>query len=325
MKRLSLAAAAIVAAATMTSAPAMAETRVTLKSAASGTSYYVMMVQLGEVLKAESKGQIVATVEESLGSVQNIKEAAKRPGGFVFTTPPDLIDKAIKAQKPFEADGGQGYDQIRTLFVMPFITVHLVVRTDAGIAGIPGLAGKDFIAGAKGTACEQRTAAIFKVLGLAGKVNTVDVDLKAAGDAVRNRKVAGFATCSPHPTPQVQELASGTALNLLSFSPAELKAVLDSDRQIGAVTIAGGTYKGIDKDAQTVGGPVGAYATARMDDATAYAVVKAFWAQRAEMAKTNPWWAAVTQDKVALMGAKLHPGAARYYKEAGVQVPASMQ
>jgi len=325
MKRFAWAAAAWCVAATMVFAPASAETRVTLKSAASGSSYYVMMVQLGEVLKAESKGAIQATVEESLGSVQNVKEAAKRPGSFVFTTPPDLIDKAIKAQKPFEADGGAGYDAIRTLFVMPFITVHLVVRADAGIAGIPQLAGKDFIAGAKGTACAQRTASLFKVLGLEGKVNTVDVDLKAAGDAVRNRKVAGFATCSPHPTPQVQELASGSALSLLSFSEPELKSVLDADRQIGPVTIAAGTYKGIDKDARTVGGPVGAYGTARMDDATAYAIVKAFWAQRAEMAKTNPWWAAVTLDKVALMGAKLHPGAAKYYKEAGVPVPASMQ
>src|SRR3546814_19901030 len=57
---------------------AQAQTRITLKSATASSSYYVMMVQLGEVLRAETKGQIQATVEESQGSVQNVKEAAKR-------------------------------------------------------------------------------------------------------------------------------------------------------------------------------------------------------------------------------------------------------
>jgi TRAP-type uncharacterized transport system substrate-binding protein len=79
-------------------------------------------------------------------------------------------------------------------------------------------------------------------------------------------------------------------------------------------------------DVPTVGVPVGAYATTRMDDATAYAIVKAFWAKKDEMAKTNPWWAAVKPDLIGALGnTKLHPGALKYYKEAGVTVPAAMQ
>lgn len=66
---------------------ASAETRVTLKSASSTSSYYVMMVQLGEMLQAQSDGAIQPTVEESQGSVQNVAEAGRRPGAFLFTTP----------------------------------------------------------------------------------------------------------------------------------------------------------------------------------------------------------------------------------------------
>ncbi|MEK9968919.1 MAG: TAXI family TRAP transporter solute-binding subunit, partial [Ferrovibrio sp.] len=101
---------------------AQAQSRVTLKSATASSSYYVMMVQLGEVLRTETKGQIQATVEESQGSVQNVKEGAKRPGNFVFTTPPSLLAAAREGKKPFE--GETGYDVIRTLFVMPYVTVH---------------------------------------------------------------------------------------------------------------------------------------------------------------------------------------------------------
>ena len=316
-------AALVACAATAVAGVALAETRVTLKSAASTTSYYAMTVQLGEIIKEDSKGQIVATVEESQGSVQNVKEAARRPGNFVFTTPPNLLVAAKAGKKPFE--GETGYDDIRTLFAMPFVTVHLVVRSDAGVTDATQLAGKDFVMGGKGTFCEGRTNTILGLLGVAEKVNKIDVELKAAADAMKNRKIAGFATCSSHPIPSLQEMAVSGGIGVLSFTPAQLKTILDADPVSGPVTIAAGTYKGIDNPIQTVGVPVGAYTTTKMDDATAYAIVQAFWKHRAELATKHAWWAGVSPDQVGLLGQKLHPGAAKYYKEAGVQIPASMQ
>lgn len=302
---------------------AEAQTRITLKSATASSSYYVMMVQLGEVLRAETKGQIQATVEESQGSVQNVKEAAKRPGSFVFTTPPSLLAAARAGKKPFE--GETGYDTIRTLFVMPYVTVHFVVREDSGVTKIEELAGKDFISGGRGTFCDGRTRTIFGLLGLEGKVNFVDVELASADNALKNRKVVGYATCSSHPTPQLQELATTTPIRILAISAAQAETLAKNDPSSSPITIAADTYKGVPA-VPTVGVPVGAYSTTKMDDATAYAIVKAFWAKKDEMAKTNPWWAAVTPDLISALGnTKLHPGALKYYKEAGVNVPASMQ
>ncbi|MCC7049557.1 MAG: TAXI family TRAP transporter solute-binding subunit [Alphaproteobacteria bacterium] len=314
---------AVCAASLLCATHAMAETRVTLKSAQNSTSYYAMTVQLGEIIRQDSNGEILPTIEESQGSVQNVKEGAKRPGNFVFTTPPNLLADAKAGKKPFE--GETGYDAIRTLFPMPFVTVHLVVRTDAGVSDVTELTGKDFVMGGKGTFCEGRTNTILGLLGVADKVNKIDVELKAAGDAMKNRKIAGFATCSSHPIPSVQEMAVGGGVNVLSFTPEQRKTILAADPQSGPVTIAAGLYKGVDKPVETVGMPVGAYATSRMDDATAYAIVKAFWKFRAELAGKFPWWAGVAPEQVQLLGEKLHPGAARYYKEAGVPIPASMQ
>lgn len=324
MRRLVARLAIATALAAVAAAPAIAQTRVTLKSATASSSYYVMMVQLGEVLRGETKGQIQATVEESQGSVQNVKEAAKRPGNFVFTTPPSLIASAREGKKPFE--GETGYDDIRTLFVMPYVTVHFVVREDSGVKQIADLAGKDFISGGRGTFCDGRTRTIFKLLGLEDKVNFVDVELASADNALKNRKVTGYATCSSHPTPQLQELATTTAIRILPISAQQAETLAKNDPSSSPITIAKGTYKGVDVDVPTVGVPVGAYATTRMDDATAYAIVKAFWAKKDEMAKTNPWWAAVKPDLIGALGnTKLHPGALKYYKEAGVTVPAAMQ
>jgi TRAP-type uncharacterized transport system substrate-binding protein len=119
--------------------PALAQTRVTIKSATSSSSYYVMIVQIGETLREATGGQVIATIEESQGSVQNVKEAARRPGNFMFTTPPNLLDSARKGEKPFE--GETGHDQARALFVMPGVTVHFVVRADSGVSSSSRVAG----------------------------------------------------------------------------------------------------------------------------------------------------------------------------------------
>ena len=62
--------------------PVSAQSRVTLKSASAESSYYVMTVQLAEMIREQSDGGVTPTVEESQGSVQNVREAARRPGAF---------------------------------------------------------------------------------------------------------------------------------------------------------------------------------------------------------------------------------------------------
>ena len=289
----------------------------TYKSAKAGSSYYQMGVELAEAMKAGSKDQIMVTVEESQGSVQNVKESKVRSGNFIFTTPPSLLASARQGKKPFD-DGA--FDNARTLFVMPFVTVHLVARADAGINSIADLAGKTMIPGGKGSFCGTATEKILAAFDLTNKVKTVEVELSAAGPAMRNGKVDAFATCSSHPTPQLVELATTTPIKVLSLSEAERAKVLALDASSGPLTIAANTYKGQDKPVNTVGLPVGAYATTSMSDDAAYFVTKTFWEGKAKLAEKSPWWNGVQTDMVKLLGAEVHPGAMRYYKEKGIAV-----
>ncbi len=54
-----------------------------------------------------------------------------------------------------------------------------------------------------------------------------------------------------------------------------------------------------------------------MSDDAAYALTKTYWEMKVKMAKTSPWWAGVDQGLMGAIGGKIHPGAVRYYKEAG--------
>lgn len=296
--------------------PAAADGRVTLKAAKSGSSYYVMAVQLSET--AKTAAGLDVTVEESQGSVQNVKEAKRRSGGYVFTSPPSLVGNAMAGKKPFE--GEDGYDVVRGLFPIPSLTMHWVVRADSGVQGFADLAGKSFIAGGKGSFGERKTHAVFKALGVDDKVAFVDVELNAAVPALKNNQVVGFATAGSYPAPNVTEAAAGTAVRLLSLSAADLEKV-KGDKLV----IPAGTYPGVDTDVTTISLPVNAYTVASMDDDTAYKLTKAFWTGKDGMTKANPWWGGVTTEMLANLGAKLHPGAAKYYAEAGVAVPDALK
>lgn len=305
------------------SAAAEAQTRVTLKSATAGTSYYVMTVQLGEALRTATGGRISATVEESQGSVQNVKEAPRRAAGYVFTTPPGLIRDAVAGKKPFE--GESGYDDIRTLFIMPGITMHFVVRGDSNITTLSGLEGKTFIMGGRGTFTQRQSEAVFKLLDLEGKVKIGEVELSNAPAALRNRQVDGFATGSAHPTSMLQELGATIPVRILSLGQPDLSKVLAADPSASAITIPAGTYPGQAAAVNTFGLPVGAFTTAKTDEQTAYDIAKSFWTQQAELAKTNPVWGPLKPADVMSLGIKLHPGAAKYYAEAGVAIPDAMK
>ncbi|MEE4348547.1 MAG: TAXI family TRAP transporter solute-binding subunit, partial [Paracoccaceae bacterium] len=84
------------------------------------------------------------------------------------------------------------------------------------------------------------------------------------------------------------------------------------------LTIPAGAYAGQTEDIVTTSLPVVAYTTTQMDEDTAYALTKTFWESKARMADNAPWWAGVDAGLIATIEGKIHPGAVRYYKEAGI-------
>jgi TRAP-type uncharacterized transport system substrate-binding protein len=65
--------------------------------------------------------------------------------------------------------------------------------------------------------------------------------------------------------------------------------------------------------------------TTAMDDDAAYQLTKTFWEQKAAMAEDAPWWNGVDAALMANINGKIHPGAVRYYTEAGIELTAAQQ
>ncbi len=296
------------------SATAQAETRVTYKSAKTGSSYYQMGVQLAEAIKEGTDGQIIVTVEESQGSVQNVMEAAQRPGNYVFTTPPVLVSLAQKGKAMFEGKSNPKFEEIRALFPIPSLTMHFVVRADAGVTSFEDLAGKTILLG-KGSFGAREGEKYLDLFGLKDKVELADAELSNAGPALKNGQIDGFVTAGSYPAPNVIEAAAGTGVVILSLTDEQIAATKRTKMVIPA-----GTYAGQEEDIVTTSLPVVAYTTTQMDDATAYEMTKAFWEEKAKMAESAAWWAGVNQGLMENITGKIHPGALKYYEEVGFPI-----
>jgi TRAP transporter TAXI family solute receptor len=296
-----------------------AETRVTYKSAKSTSSYSQMGVQLAEAMKKGTDGEIIVTVEESQGSVQNVMEAAVRPGNYVFTTPPLLVALAQDGKAMFKDKGNPKFDEIRALFPIPSLTMHFVMRADSAVGSFADLEGKTVLIG-KGSFGAREGAKYLQLFGLKDKVKLASVELDAAAAALKNRQIDGFVTAGSYPAPNVIEAAAGTGVTLLSLSDEQV-----AQTKRTRLVIPAGTYAGVDSDTVTTSLPVVAHTTTAMDEATAYQLTRTFWTQKAALDASAAWWNGVSQTMLDNVRGKLHAGALRYYDEAGVKVPDALR
>ncbi|KJE36898.1 TRAP ABC transporter substrate-binding protein [Thalassospira sp. HJ] len=293
---------------------AQAETRVTMKSAKAASSYYQMAAQFAEAMKTGTDGDIIVTVEESQGSVQNVMEAMVRPGNYVFTSPPGLVSLAQNGKGPFDGRPTEKFAEVRALFPIPSLTMHFVMRADSGATSFADLEGKTILLG-KGSFGAREGEKYLQLFGLEGKVDLADAELSNAVAALKNGQIDGFVTAGSWPAPNVIEAAAGTDVTVLSLSEEQL-AETKRDKTV----IPAGTYKGQSEDITTASLSVVAFATTQMDADTAYALTKTFWDQKAVMGESSSWWNGVTPEMLANITGKMHPGALRYYDEVGFSV-----
>ena len=293
---------------------ATSETKITYKSAKSTSSYYQMAVQIAEAMKTGSNGNVIVTVEESQGSVQNVMEVIGRTNNYVFTTPPVLIKLARNGSAMFKDKSNTRFDQVRALFPIPSLTMHFVMSESSGVSKFSEMEGKTILLG-KGSFGAKEGAKYLKLFGLEGKVKLAEVELSNAVPALKNGQIDGFVTAGSFPAPNVIEAAASAGARVISLSDEQVK-ISKRTRLI----IPAGTYSGQVQDIITTSLPVVAFTTTDMDNDTAYLLTKTYWENKNALGAAAKWWNGVS---VAMLGnilTDIHPGAKRYYQEIGAKL-----
>jgi TRAP transporter TAXI family solute receptor len=257
---------------------------------------------------------MILTIEESQGSVQNVREVAARTGNYVFTTPPVLVKLAIEEKAMFKGKGNPNYKNIRALFPIPSLTMHFVMSKKSGVNAFSDMSGKTILLG-KGSFGAKEGAKYIKLFGLEGKVKLAQVELSNAVPALKNGQIDGFVTAGSYPAPNVIEAAASTGVNVISLSEEQIKS---SKRT--KLIIPAGTYAGQNSDISTTSLPVVAYGTTNMSEEVAYNLTKAFWGNKGKLGEAAKWWNGVTTDMLSNVSTKIHSGAIKYYEEIGVKL-----
>ena len=294
-----------------------------IRAGKSDNPTHALAVQFAEAIAVGVNGAFTVDVQESQGSVENVIDSLKEQRNYLFTAGPNVVAEARRGDKPFTRD--PHYQDIRALFPIPAQTVQWVVRQDSGIKTLLELAGRSFISGPKGGVADWVTAEALQALGVEHEVQIMDIDVAAAPSALIAKQVAGFAVAGAWPLPALTDLARQAPIRLLTLPPPQFGKVLAADDSLAAETVPKGTYAGIDADVAVIGLPAGVYTTTRMTEKTAYAITKAFWSQHEALEKRDPPWQAVSPTALQTLGARLHPGALRYYREAGIAVPTALR
>ncbi len=190
--------------------------------------------------------------------------------------------------------------------------MHFVMSAKSGVTDFADMAGKKILLG-KGSFGAREGAKYLKLFGLEGKVEIADVELSNAVPALKNGQIDGFVTAGSWPAPNVIEAAASTGVNVVSLNDDQITA---SKRT--RLIIPAGTYAGQKGDITTTSLPVVAYTTTAMDDDTAYALTKTYWEQKKQMGMDAAWWNGVDAGLMGNITGKIHAGAIRYYKEAGI-------
>ncbi len=156
-----------------------------------------------------------------------------------------------------------------------------------------------------------------------------DFELVYAGygptaDALANGQAVGAGIPSGPPTGAITKLmASNVGEFTILEVTAEQAAAMDGGRGLWVpYTIAAGTYPGQDKDISTIAQPNFLAVNADVDEEHVYLLTKTMYENLGFLQAIHPATKAMVVEKaMAGLPAPLHPGAMKYYKEVGLDIP----
>ena len=146
-------------------------------------------------------------------------------------------------------------------------------------------------------------------------------------DALANGQAVGAGIPAGPPTGAITKLMASNAakFTLLNVTPDEAKK-MDGGRNLWVpYTIKAGTYPGQTKDVQTIAQPNFLGVNADVNSDHVYLLIKAIYENLPFLQAIHPATKAMdVKRSMAGLPEPLHPGAARYYKEVGLSIPAHL-
>jgi len=293
---------------------------ISIATGGTGGVYYPLGGGIAAVLSKHVPG-MEATAEVTGGSVDNLKLIGSgKP--YIGLTMADAGQDAYRGEAKFEGNKVP----LKTLMVLYPNRMHVVTVEGRGVDKMADLKGKRVSTGSPGSATEVMA---FRLIEAAGLDKDKDMTRERLGvaesvNAMKDGKIDAFFWVGGLPTAGVTDLANtpGTRIKLIDHAVA----VAAMNKKYGNLyvedTIPKETYKGMESDNKQATVMNILVAHEKMDEKTAYNIVKTIFDRRDDLIAVHKEAAnfKLENQKASATPIPYHPGAAKYFSEKGAKV-----
>ncbi|MEG3029916.1 MAG: TAXI family TRAP transporter solute-binding subunit [Oscillospiraceae bacterium] len=276
-------------------------------------TYYAYGGVLSQIISEKVPG-LTITVQSTGASKANILGVSdgEMQLGLVQN---DVMSYAYKGTDLFEGDAITNFSVVGALYA----EVCQIVTT-GDIKTIEDLKGKRVSVGDAGSGVEFNARQILEAYDI--KFEDIKVNNLGFGDsadAIKDGKIDAFFCTAGAPTTAIVELATTKGINLLEIDTAHADKLAKAYPYYTTFKVPSGSYKGVDKDVQTVAIKATIIVGNDVAEETVYNFTKALFENKADITAAHAKGAELDA-KYAVAGVSsvpFHPGAAKYYKEVG--------
>ncbi len=271
------------------------------------------------VNKSRKDHGIRCSVESTGGSVYNINtiRAGELDMGVAQS---DWQFHAYNGSSKFKDAGA--FEDLRAVFSVHPEPFTVVARKDAGIKNFNDLKGKRVNIGNPGSGQRGTMEVLMNAKGWKTSDLALASELKAAeqSKALCDNKIDAMVYTVGHPSGSIKEATTSCDSVLVTVDGADVEKLVADNDFYRTATIPGGMYSGNADDTVTFGSGATFVTSAKVSEKVVYNVVKAVFENFDDFRKLHPAFANLKKEEMVKDGlsAPLHPGAAKYYKEAGL-------
>ncbi len=283
--------------------------------------YYPMGGAISRLLNQyKDQAGISANVEATGGSVYNVNTL--RVGELDFgIVQSDVHYKAFEGIDLFETKGP--YSDLRSVFSVHSESFTVVARKDSGIRTFEDLKGKRVNIGNPGSGQRAMMDMLLKAYGWKRTDFALVSDLTPAeqSKALADNKVDAIVFTVGHPNGSIQESTTLVDTIIVPVAGEIIDRIVEEVPFYSLAEIPGGLYKGTDVAVPTFGVRATVVTDARQSTDSVYWITKAVFENFDTFRRLHPAFANIKREEMvhAALSAPLHPGAQRYFAEAGLK------
>lgn len=264
---------------------------------------------------------LIAIAQSTNASVQNNQavQAGELEAGM---TAADTLLDMYKGQGKFE---GQASPKLRIIANLFPEDLHLVIAKGSSLGGLGDLANKRVGIAQAGSGTQVAVLQMLEAYGVTrDNMDEAELNNSQSAEALADGQLDAYFYAAGWPVAAMSQLASTKGMGLYSFTPEEQAKIGEIIPSYIPSVIPANVYEGIATDTNTVAVSAMLVTSEDQPEELIYQITKALWNDTTRKlldnghAKGKQIRPETALAGVANLGVPLHPGAERFYKEAGL-------